>query len=99
MSVQLRTQGGLVALGRIVNLSLSGALVQTALQAPLFSRVLLTVAMDRKHKAQMEAQIVRQTDLGLAVEWSEFGNDMIQAIMAHRRPAQARAGSIDQAGG
>ena len=92
MSVQLRTQGGLVALGRIVNLSLSGALVQTTLKAPLFSRVQLTVAVDRKHKAQMEAQIVRQTDLGLAVEWSEFGNDLIQAILAARQPAQARAG-------
>lgn len=92
MSVQLRTQGGIVALGRIVNLSLSGALVQTALQAPLFSRIQLSIALDRKHKAQMEAQIVRQTELGLAVEWSEFGNDKIQALLAHHRPAQARAG-------
>jgi hypothetical protein len=92
MSVQLRTQGGLVALGRIVNLSLSGALVQTALQAPLLSRLQVTIALDRRHKAQMDAQVVRQTELGLAVEWSEFGNDEIQALLAHRRPAQARAG-------
>jgi PilZ domain-containing protein len=92
MSVQLRTQGGLVALGRIVDLSLSGALVQTALQVPLLSRLQLTVALDRRHKAQVDAQVVRQTEVGVAVEWSEFGNDAIQALLAHRRPAQARAG-------
>jgi PilZ domain len=92
MSVQLRTQGGVVALGRIVNVSLSGAFVRTALQAPLFARLQLTVSLGRTHKAQMEAQVVRHTEHGLAVEWSEFGGDKILALMAHRTPAQARAG-------
>ena len=92
MSVQLRTQGGIVALGRIVNVSLSGALVKTTLKAPLFSRLQLIIALDRENETQVDAQIVRQTDLGLGVEWSEFGGASIHALMAHHRPAQARTG-------
>lgn len=82
-TVQLRTQGGLVALGRVLNVSLSGAFVQTALQAPLFSRVQLIISLDPKlPTAQIEAQIVRQTEAGVGLEWNEFGGDKIEALIA-----------------
>jgi hypothetical protein len=70
--------------------SLSGAFVQTALKAPLFSRVVLTISLDRKHKAHIDGQIVRQTDVGLGVEWHEFGGEQVQAILASHRHRHAR---------
>jgi hypothetical protein len=67
----------------MVDVSLSGAFVQTALQAPLLSRVQLIVSLDSpRATAQIEAQIVRQTDAGMGLEWNEFGGDKIEALIA-----------------
>jgi hypothetical protein len=69
----------------MINVSLSGAFVQTALKAPLLSRVQLSVAAAPGRSlamTQIEGQIVRQTEAGLALEWSEFGGDRIQALLA-----------------
>jgi PilZ domain len=74
----------------MVNVSLSGAFVQTGLKAPLFARVVLTVSLDRKTKAHLEGQIVRQTDMGLGVEWHEFGGEQVLALLASHRHQHAR---------
>jgi len=63
--------------------SLSGAFVQTALQAPLLSRVQLIAPLDSpRATAQIEAQIVRQTEAGVGLEWNEFGGEKIEALIA-----------------
>ncbi|HEY6925215.1 MAG TPA: PilZ domain-containing protein [Steroidobacteraceae bacterium] len=81
-SVQLRTQGGVVAIGRMTNVSVSGAFVQTALQAPSLARVQLIVSLNRSHGAALiEAQIVRKTEAGLGLEWDEFGGEKILALI------------------
>jgi hypothetical protein len=85
-SVQLRTQGGIVALGRLLNASLSGALVQTPLKVPPLSRVLLIIPVESSHTtAQIEGQVVRLTEAGMALEWSEFAGEKILALL-ERRP-------------
>lgn len=61
----------------MINVSLSGAFVQTALKVPVLSRVHLVVA-----GSQIEGLIVRQTEAGLGLEWSEFAGDLIQALIA-----------------
>ena len=60
----------------MVNVSLSGAFVQTGLKVPLLARVQLIVA-----SSQIEGLIVRQTEAGLGIEWSEFAGDLIQALI------------------
>ena len=67
----------------MTDVSLSGAFVQTALQAPMLSRVQLIASLDsRRATAQIEAQIVRQTESGVGLEWNEFGGEKIEALIA-----------------
>jgi len=71
--------------------SLSGAFVQTALQAPNLSIVHLIVSLDRSHGAALiEAQIVRQTEAGLGLEWHEFGGEKIRALITGRQHGHLR---------
>jgi PilZ domain-containing protein len=84
-SVQLRTQGGIVAVGRLLNASLSGAFVQTPLKIPPLSRVLLIISAESSHNtAHIEGQVVRQTEGGMGLEWSEFAGEKIIALLEKR---------------
>jgi hypothetical protein len=84
-SVQLRTQGGIVALGRLLNASLSGGLVQTPLKVPPLSRVLLIIpAESSQATAQIEGQVVRHTEAGMALEWHEFAGEKVIALLEKR---------------
>lgn len=68
-----------------MNVSLSGAFVQTPLKAPHLSRVLLIVPVDSAHlAAHIEGQIVRQTEAGVGLEWSEFAGEKIVALLERR---------------
>jgi len=70
----------------MTNVSLSGAFVHTSLRAPSLSHVQLIVAPDRAHSsALIEAQIVRQTEAGLGLEWHEFGGEKIRALITSRQ--------------
>ena len=78
----------------MTNVSLSGAFVQTSLRAPSLSRVQLIVSMDRSHAAALiEAQIVRQTEAGLGLEWHEFGAEKIRALITGRQHGHLRHSS------
>jgi len=75
----------------MTNVSLSGAFIQTSLQAPSLSQVQLIVFLDRSHGAALiEAQIVRQTAAGLGLEWQEFGSETIRALITGHRHARLR---------
>ena len=68
-----------------MNVSLSGAFVQTPLKAPQLSRVLLIIPVDSAHvAAHIEGQIVRQTESGVGLEWSEFAGEKIVALLERR---------------
>jgi len=82
--VQLETRSGLVSRGRIINVSISGAFVETPLPAPLFSYVQVHfTGMSHGKRTQMavEAQVVRRDDSGFGVEWSEFAPEAIRALV------------------
>jgi hypothetical protein len=75
----------------MTNVSLSGAFIQTSLRAPSLSRVQLIVSLDRSHGAALiEAQIVRQTEAGLGLEWHEFGGEKIRALVTGRQHGHLR---------
>jgi hypothetical protein len=83
-SVQLRTQGGSVALGRMLNVSLSGAFVQTSLKARPLAQVQLQIISSKRPRTttQIDAQIIRLTETGLGLEWHEFGGEKILNFLA-----------------
>jgi hypothetical protein len=69
----------------MLNASLSGAFVQTPLKVPPMSRLLLIIPVENSHTAaQIESQVVRHTESGLGVEWSEFAGEKIIALLEKR---------------
>jgi hypothetical protein len=82
--VRVGTRGGVLARGRICNVSISGAFVVTPLPVTLFSHVQIQftamVAGERKSTA-IEGQIVRKDPTGFGIEWSEFAPDAARALL------------------
>jgi hypothetical protein len=69
----------------MLNASLSGAFVQTPLKVPPMSRLLLIIPVENTHAtAQIESQVVRHTESGMGVEWSEFAGEKILALLEKR---------------
>lgn len=81
---------GLVAPMQIVNVSLSGGLVETEVRLPLFARVQLKLSSLRG-RAMLQGQIVRRTDHGFAIEWSHFPDTAVLPLLAGATSIPARA--------
>jgi hypothetical protein len=82
-SVYLRTQTGLAAHGLLRNVSVSGAFILTPLPVSLFTRLQLFVAAEGRERRLLqpiEAEVVRRTTDGIAIEWMEFGNAIFRAL-------------------
>jgi hypothetical protein len=82
--VRLDTRSGIVARGRITNVSISGAYIVSPLPAPVFSHLHVQFrAMIDGHRAMttLEGQVVRRDGVGFAIEWSEFAPDIIRALV------------------
>ena len=83
--VHIRTRGGLMAQGRICNVSISGALVVTPLPVSLLSYVEILLVPDNPRRgigAAIEAQVVRRTDAGFGLEWCELAPEAIRSLAA-----------------
>jgi len=87
LRVRLRTHGGLVARGTLLNISMSGAFVATAFRLQPLSHVRMFV-MPQHGQAMpagpAEAQVVRHTSEGLGLEWCEFGQETVRALVRER---------------
>jgi hypothetical protein len=82
--VRLWTRGGIVARGRICNVSISGAFVVSPLPVSLFSyvQVQFTAMLNGKRTATaVEGQVVRKDATGFGVEWCEFAPEAVRALM------------------
>jgi hypothetical protein len=102
-SVLLKTQGGLAAQGHIRNVSLSGAFVVTPLPVPPLTRLLLFMTpdgSDRRNLQPVDAQVVRCTADGIAIEWREFAHPLVRMLAegptGQRPPEQERPDEADK---
>jgi|ERR1700722_2401092 PilZ domain len=97
IDVYVRSHSGrLAARGRLLDVSISGAFISTALPiAPLASitlEVLSVVESGRRWKP-IEAQVIRRTDSGIGIEWKELtpaalsqlvdGGQLAPAVLQH----------------
>jgi hypothetical protein len=83
VTVTLQLASGRLTSGRIVNLSLSGALVRAETRVPAFSRVTVTLGRDNWAKESSQtipAHVVREALGTVALEWSEFAPPAIRAL-------------------
>jgi hypothetical protein len=82
--VDLGTSGGIVARGRICNVSISGAFVESPLPVGLFSdiRVRFTTLLDGKRTtATVDGQVVRKNAIGFGIEWRELAPDALRPLV------------------
>ncbi len=83
-AVHLGTRAGVVARGRICNVSISGAFIVTPLPIRLFAyvRVRFSALLHGKRTIEsVEGQVVRKNPEGIGIEWSEFAPEAIRALM------------------
>jgi hypothetical protein len=69
--------------GRIRNLSLSGALMTTALAAPLNSRIAVTLTLPSPSHgdAVIEAHVTRKNNGEVGVEWCQFAPAAVKDLL------------------
>jgi hypothetical protein len=84
VAVTLRLASGALERARIVNLSLSGALVRTEVPLPLYSRVLVKLAAKDSFAGSpqaVSALVVREALGGVGLEWPDFALPAIRALL------------------
>jgi hypothetical protein len=87
MAAELRSEEGLQAEGLVINVSLSGAFIETSLQPAVFSRMYVRPSSASAH--WMPAYIVRTDGNGVALEWVHPGMAAIRSWLPLRAWQQA----------
>jgi hypothetical protein len=86
VSVTLRTQEGLMGTAILCEVSASGARLATSLPLSVHSIVCVQFAVRRPSgppkRETLEAEVVRSTPTGFAVEWTEFAPEAARAFYA-----------------
>ena len=95
MPVSLHLGSGSVVEGRMVNLSLSGALASLEGAIPPLSRVVVEIDSEELRRARMHlvpGYVVREAAEGVGIEWAEFAPPTVVVLLsgsAARLPADA----------
>jgi len=91
LSVTLTTENGTVGTGVMRDISISGALIETALDLPVFTNLVVRLpAIDvNTPVCELAACVVRQPLLGVAVEWRDMACPSLLDVL--RQAAQAGA--------
>lgn len=90
LPVRLESHGSPTAFGRVLEVSLSGAYIETALPFAPFTRVSLVCGRalyERIGASRITAFVSRVTAGGVAVEWLEFAAPAIRRMVALAGPA------------
>jgi hypothetical protein len=71
--VCITAAAGLAGYGRLRNVSMSGAFLETALPLPLFAQIAIAVLHDdgARHRVEFTATVVRSDPGGFGIEWNE----------------------------
>lgn len=100
--VTVRTRSGLVTRGVLQNVSASGALIASPLALPLHTVALVQIEAADSHRTfgrvALAGEVVRVTDEGFAIEWSEFAPRTLRAILRATEAAIALTGDSYRTG-
>ena len=91
--MRLSLDAGRVETGRMRNLSISGALIETALELPVFSNLVVSVPT----LGDLAASIVRCAPGRFAVEWRDMACPSIVALLERVTGKRATALVEDEA--
>jgi hypothetical protein len=96
LPVRLVTESGEPVIGETENISISGALIQTARSVRLFSRLQVEVVLPREYGNRPElvaAHVTRKIRDGAAIEWCDFAPHAVRALLRAFGPPAACAAS------
>jgi PilZ domain len=85
LKVRLVSRPGAIGSGRLRDVSLSGAFVQTDLKLPVFTHVAIEFKLNQGNVNEIQevaACVARRVDDGLGVEWCEFAPQVIRDLLA-----------------
>jgi hypothetical protein len=86
--VRISAGTGIAGVGRLRDVSLSGAYVQTALDLPLYGLLSLTRATPEESGIELLAAVVRRDANGVGVEWCETPACSICRIFGCAQPCE-----------
>jgi hypothetical protein len=87
--VQIASGAGIAGAGRLSNVSLSGAYIQTGLKLPTCALVSVTKLRADDHRSiELQASVVRSDAGGFAVEWCETPACSICQLLGCPRPCR-----------
>ena len=101
--VRIRTRGGLIAPGRVCNVSISGAFVLMPLPVALLSyvEILIPQRQGRAMSTAIEGQVVRRTETGFGLEWCVLAPQALLSMVvpaALDRPAEKETSGVPSQG-
>jgi hypothetical protein len=94
---EFRSADGDQSLARVINASLSGALIRTNRRLPLLSHV--AIRLEHGDGAWLHACVVRHDAQGLGVEWQNPGLRAVAELLARRRQSPEQGISLHRAEG
>ena len=95
MPVRLRCKSALGGFGQIIDISMSGAFVVTALRPPIFANLEVALSGPRsRNPPWLAGFVVRHDDLGIGIEWDQFGPVQVTRLLQHAAAARPRSLSI-----
>jgi hypothetical protein len=84
IQVQLRARPRAIGVGRIANLSISGAWIETKSRLPLLAQIQVVVKPSRlgRHRAgSVAAFVTRRSKTGIGVEWRQMAPQHITVLL------------------
>lgn len=84
---------GVAGSGRLRNISMSGAFLETALPLPLFAQIAIAVLHDdgARHRVEFTATVVRSESDGVGIEWNETADGPICRLLGCAAECGAKA--------
>jgi hypothetical protein len=80
--------------GRLMNVSLSGAFIQTTVDVRVLSRVDVMVEIPGRPKREavpVSAYVARKSEVGIGVEWFEFAPSIVTQLIRSAAAKRQRA--------
>jgi hypothetical protein len=91
-NVTVSAGAGIAGGGRLLNVSLSGAYIQTTVDLPLFGLVAVEKACGPERAVDLFASVVRKDADGVGVEWCETPARSICQTLGCARPCHSASG-------
>jgi hypothetical protein len=87
--VVVTRDGWMLGLGQVANISLSGAMLTTALEVPLHANITILPIGGNAANGEIAACVVRTNPGSVAIEWRDMASSQVVALIKSASPDSA----------